>query len=60
MKIDKYSRLPLKEYRDKTTDCGKRWENLPTGCFICNGGPHYHYENGSCDNEPCYRHGGPA
>lgn len=54
-KMNKYGhRLTTK------TECGHEWtEPLPSGCIACNGGPHYHYSNGSCDTEPCVKHGGP-
>ncbi len=43
------------------TDCGGYWTNLKSGCIACNpNGEHYHFADGGCDTEPCYRHGGPA
>jgi len=41
------------------TECGKEYTGMKVSCISCNGGPHYHYANGSCDTEPCVRHGGP-
>lgn len=45
---------------NRKNDCGFEWDNLPSGCPRCNpNGEHYHYANGSCDTEPCRKHGGP-
>lgn len=43
------------------TECGEYWES-PKGCCYrgTEDGQHSHYGDGSCDLEPCYRHGGPA
>lgn len=53
------ARGKIVERDEPKNDCGKEWDNLPTGCIRCNGGPHGHYQNGSCDTEPCVIHGGP-
>lgn len=53
-------RRSMREKASSVNECGKEWENLPQSCYACNpNGAHYHYSNGSCDTEPCVRHGGP-
>jgi hypothetical protein len=40
-------------------ECGKEYKGMVNSCPRCNDSAHYHYENGSCDMEPCVRHSGP-
>jgi len=54
--------IPEERFQELTrpSECGREWVNLPTACHMCNpNGAHYHFADGSCDTEPCVRHGGP-